>query len=168
MKPKYNIEQDQESSSESGSANSPDQETSNDDDLEEWHGIDQDSSVDVVESVHVLQNALEPETGQSDLPPRTTGLQNDFLVSVYWRIAGAYVPPHLRNAQKDEDKTSAVIQRLTKQLKGLLNRYFFSLLEHIEHINQRDFRMTEQNIAFIIDSFEEVYREHRRNGAYTP
>lgn len=27
------------------------------------------------------------------------------------------------------------------------------------------FRMSEQNIGPIVDSFEEIYREHRRNGA---
>ncbi|KAI6123276.1 hypothetical protein EV401DRAFT_1288685 [Pisolithus croceorrhizus] len=57
--------------------------------------------------------------------------------------AGRYVPPALR-MQKDgtvqEDLT-----KLTRQLKGLLNR------------------MSEQNMTTILDSVEELYRKHRRN-----
>ncbi|ETW83202.1 hypothetical protein HETIRDRAFT_244965, partial [Heterobasidion irregulare TC 32-1] len=54
----------------------------------------------------------------------------------------AYVPPHLRkvDAQKSEALT-----KLTRQLKGLLNR------------------MSEQNIAAILDDVEEAYRKHRRH-----
>ncbi|KAF5391624.1 hypothetical protein D9757_002400 [Collybiopsis confluens] len=53
-----------------------------------------------------------------------------------------YVPPQLRavpNSKKSEGQI-----KLTRQVKGLLNR------------------MSEQNIASILDSIEEIYRNHRR------
>ena len=34
----------------------------------------------------------------------------------------AYVPPHLRNAPRGDDSNSEAILKLTRQLKGLLNR----------------------------------------------
>ncbi|KAI6024751.1 hypothetical protein BKA83DRAFT_4251792 [Pisolithus microcarpus] len=57
--------------------------------------------------------------------------------------AGRYVPPALRmqmDGVVQEDLT-----KLTRQLKGLLNR------------------MSEQNMATVLDSVEELYRKHRRN-----
>lgn len=55
--------------------------------------------------------------------------------------AGRYVPPALRvQTDSHEDLT-----KLTRQLKGLLNR------------------MSEQNMATVLDSVEELYRKHRRN-----
>ncbi|KAF9560494.1 ARM repeat-containing protein [Agrocybe pediades] len=64
-------------------------------------------------------------------------------------MSGAYVPPHLRNAQRETDNNSELIQKLSRQLNGLLNR------------------LSEQNIASILDSFEAVYRDHRRNDVTT-
>ncbi|KAI5980588.1 hypothetical protein EDD15DRAFT_2188073 [Pisolithus albus] len=58
-------------------------------------------------------------------------------------FAGRYVPPALRmqvDGVVQEDLT-----KLTRQLKGLLNR------------------MSEQNMATVLDSVEELYRKHRRN-----
>ncbi|KAJ4477246.1 hypothetical protein J3R30DRAFT_3734177 [Lentinula aciculospora] len=54
-----------------------------------------------------------------------------------------YVPPHLR--AKTESKESEEQIKLTRQLKGFLNR------------------MSEQNIASILDSVEETYRHHGRH-----
>ncbi|EKM78096.1 hypothetical protein AGABI1DRAFT_121724 [Agaricus bisporus var. burnettii JB137-S8] len=54
-----------------------------------------------------------------------------------------YIPPHLRKSQNEQD--SEAITRLKKQLKGLLNR------------------MSEQNLASIIDSVEDLYRDNRRH-----
>ncbi|KAF8907299.1 hypothetical protein CPB84DRAFT_1844000 [Gymnopilus junonius] len=88
---------------------------------EEWHGIDQDELL--LEPTHE-----QPEPSEKKRSP-----------------AGAYVPPHLRNAENEKDTNSEAIQKLSRQLKGLLNR------------------MSEQNIATIIDSVEGVYREHRRH-----
>ncbi|ESK94709.1 mif4g ma4 domain-containing protein [Moniliophthora roreri MCA 2997] len=59
--------------------------------------------------------------------------------------ATKYIPPHLRNAIKASDGTSEALLKLTKQLKGLLNR------------------MSEQNIGSILDGVEEVYRNERRH-----
>ena len=37
-------------------------------------------------------------------------------------LGGVYVPPHLRNAQRQNDSNSEAILKLTRRLKGLLNR----------------------------------------------
>ena len=37
-------------------------------------------------------------------------------------LGAVYVPPHLRNAQRQNDSNSEAILKLTRQLKGLLNR----------------------------------------------
>ncbi|KZV73019.1 hypothetical protein PENSPDRAFT_649267 [Peniophora sp. CONT] len=58
--------------------------------------------------------------------------------------SGRYVPPHLRNKTASADETEA-LAKLTRQLKGLLNR------------------LSEQNIASILDEIEELYRKHRRH-----
>ncbi|KAH0585267.1 hypothetical protein H2248_008510 [Termitomyces sp. 'cryptogamus'] len=60
-----------------------------------------------------------------------------------------YVPPHLRNKQNATDKPSESMIRLSKQLKGLLNR------------------MSEQNMGSILDSIEGIYRDNRRNDVTT-
>ncbi|KAF8525807.1 hypothetical protein BU17DRAFT_74234 [Hysterangium stoloniferum] len=53
-----------------------------------------------------------------------------------------YVPPHLRAAPTEDAER---LMALTRQMNGLLNR------------------LSEQNIASIIASFEELYRKHPRN-----
>ncbi|KAF6754394.1 MIF4G/MA4 domain-containing protein [Ephemerocybe angulata] len=58
---------------------------------------------------------------------------------------GAYIPPHLRKAKLDGQQPSEEILKLTRQLKGLLNR------------------MSEANMASIIDGVEEIYRNNSRN-----
>ncbi|KAG6896315.1 hypothetical protein C0992_009105 [Termitomyces sp. T32_za158] len=60
-----------------------------------------------------------------------------------------YVPPHLRNKENANEKSSESMTRLSRQLKGLLNR------------------MSEQNIGSILDSIEEIYRGNRRNDVTT-
>ncbi|KAG6900793.1 hypothetical protein C0993_000112 [Termitomyces sp. T159_Od127] len=60
-----------------------------------------------------------------------------------------YVPPHLRNKENANEKSSESMTRLSRQLKGLLNR------------------MSEQNISSILDSIEEIYRGNRRNDVTT-
>lgn len=61
------------------------------------------------------------------------------------KSAGRYIPPGLRKqATSDTNETEEQL-KLTRQLKGLLNR------------------MSEQNIATILDSIEDVYRNHRRH-----
>ncbi|KAF8206291.1 hypothetical protein K438DRAFT_1917728 [Mycena galopus ATCC 62051] len=107
--------------SESDEDDSEDESLSDAEDEDEWHGIDPED-VDSDEEDEQKQDApaAKPEPGT------------------------AYVPPHLRNRPQDEAESELML-KLTRQLKGLLNR------------------MTEQNIASILDSIEEIYRKHRRN-----
>ncbi|EGN98882.1 hypothetical protein SERLA73DRAFT_108067 [Serpula lacrymans var. lacrymans S7.3] len=55
-----------------------------------------------------------------------------------------YVPPHLRKQAGNGEKSSEEQLKLTRQMKGLLNR------------------MSEQNMSSILDGVEELYRKHRR------
>ncbi|KAK0204844.1 hypothetical protein DFS33DRAFT_1373461 [Desarmillaria ectypa] len=55
-----------------------------------------------------------------------------------------YIPPHLRHGLTSE-KDSEKIIKVTRNLKGLLNR------------------MSEQNLSSILDGVEEQYRKHRRH-----
>ncbi|KAJ7650126.1 hypothetical protein FB45DRAFT_887044 [Roridomyces roridus] len=98
-----------------------DDESADEEEEEEWGGIQVDSD-DEEEDEKELSNDSAPKP-----QPGT-----------------AYVPPHLRNQPRD-DADSELMVKLTRQLKGLLNR------------------MTEQNISSILDSIEEIYRNHRRN-----
>ncbi|KAF8150806.1 hypothetical protein B0H34DRAFT_665767 [Crassisporium funariophilum] len=91
---------------------------------EEWHGID------------TTTKAFSGASGEEDTP----------VSKVPAPVPGAaYVPPQARNVQRTDDTNSEAILKLTRQLKGLLNR------------------MGEQNISTILDSVEEIYRSHRRN-----
>ncbi|GLB40326.1 putative protein with domain in DAP-5, eIF4G, MA-3 and other proteins [Lyophyllum shimeji] len=63
--------------------------------------------------------------------------------------AARYIPPHLRNKESADARHSESMIKLSRQLKGLLNR------------------MSEQNLAGILDSIEGIYREHRRNDVTT-
>ncbi|TCD69365.1 suppressor of glycerol defect [Steccherinum ochraceum] len=57
----------------------------------------------------------------------------------------AYVPPHLRNRESEGLQESEEQIKLKRQLKGLLNR------------------LSEQNIASILEGIEEIYRNNRRH-----
>ncbi|KAK7033227.1 MIF4G/MA4-domain-containing protein [Favolaschia claudopus] len=104
-----------------------------DEDEDEWHGIEVKDSESGSGSDSDDQE--DQEEDPSDVPA---------VVPVANPQPGtAYVPPHLRNRATDEE--SEIIAKLTRQLKGLLNR------------------MTEQNISSILDAVEEIYRKHRRN-----
>ncbi|KAA1467657.1 ARM repeat-containing protein [Dentipellis sp. KUC8613] len=59
-------------------------------------------------------------------------------------IATKYVPPHLRRQTADSNQSEA-LAKLSRQLKGFLNR------------------LSEQNIGNILDEVEGLYRTHRRN-----
>ena len=74
------------------------------------------------------------------------------------------MPPHLRGVQPSQNQNSEVDIRLTKQLKGLLNRQglvdiYQPLLLICDHV-----RMSEQNLETILDGVEEAYRAYRRHG----
>jgi nucleolar MIF4G domain-containing protein 1 len=58
--------------------------------------------------------------------------------------ASHYVPPHLREKYLDSNGVEGNV-KLTRQLKGLLNK------------------LSEQNVATIVDNIEALYREHRRH-----
>ncbi|KAH9917843.1 uncharacterized protein B0H18DRAFT_687168 [Fomitopsis serialis] len=101
---------------------------------EEWGGIQEDDSSDSADDD--LKYVVSREH------PSPASVQT----SVAATPSGRYVPPHLRNRTKDEDAAPSEAQlKLTRQLKGLLNR------------------LSEQNIASIVDGVEEIYRNHRRH-----
>ncbi|TBU26230.1 MIF4G-domain-containing protein [Dichomitus squalens] len=105
------------------------------DEAEEWHGIgdggaceDAEQSDESSSTQQIESRAEVPETSQ----PASSGSK--------------YVPPHLRErAEIETGQISEAQLKLTRQLKGLLNR------------------MSEQNIATIVDGVEEVYRNNRRH-----
>ncbi|KAF7374789.1 MIF4G/MA4-domain-containing protein [Mycena sanguinolenta] len=110
---------------EDDNVHSEDDSLSDADDDEEWHGI-------------------QPEDIDSDDQDGEANAPTDAVSPAKHEPGTAYVPPHLRKRSQDEPVSEAMI-KLTRQLKGLLNR------------------MTEQNIASILDSIEEIYRKHSRN-----
>ncbi|KAG6819525.1 hypothetical protein H0H93_011028 [Arthromyces matolae] len=92
---------------------------------EEWLGLGED------EENESFQAVLDPPQ------PSSTIEEN----------ASRYVPPHLRNKAPTDEQPSEAMLRLSRQLKGLLNR------------------MSEQNMGTILDSVEDIYRDNRRNAA---
>ncbi|KAJ7227305.1 hypothetical protein GGX14DRAFT_629361, partial [Mycena pura] len=96
----------------------------------EFGDEDEDEDDDAEEEWHGIEEAVEEEEEQNNkLKPL---------------LATAYIPPHLRGRAADQADSEAIV-KLTRQLKGLLNR------------------MTEQNITSILESIEDIYRKHRRN-----
>uniref|UniRef100_D8Q3X7 MI domain-containing protein n=1 Tax=Schizophyllum commune (strain H4-8 / FGSC 9210) TaxID=578458 RepID=D8Q3X7_SCHCM len=96
------------------------------DDEEEWQGI---STNDTPNDTPVPTEASAAAEHPTSSAPATR-----------------YVPPHLRNkAVAGDGQDAEVIAKLTKKLKGLLNR------------------MTEQNFGSIIEGVEETYRQNRRH-----
>lgn len=82
-----------------------------------------------------------------------------------WSPATRYVPPHLR-VQADNKHSEEQI-KLTRQIKGLLNRYLHLYFGSSAFISRSPLcRMSEQNITTILDSVEETYRSHRRHGKF--
>lgn len=77
-----------------------------DEDYEEWTGFDRSSETD---EDPVIPPENPQETAVVPPPPRP---------------GSKYVPPHLRKAAADtQTQLSESLVKLTKQLKGLLNRY---------------------------------------------
>ncbi|KAF5367452.1 hypothetical protein D9758_003658 [Tetrapyrgos nigripes] len=113
-----------------------------DEDDEEREGEDEDENDESVEGVEEEEwtgiqdsgdsDGEEPEAPSEKLPEPSAPTTR-------------YVPPHLRNKDGQDNKNSEALIKLTRHLKGLLNR------------------MSEQNIGSIVDSIEEVYRNHRRH-----
>ena len=77
------------------------------DDEEEWQGI---SANDALPSAPINTHAQDASAAQEPSAPATR-----------------YVPPHLRNkAAAGDGQDAEVIAKLTKKLKGLLNRSVFN------------------------------------------
>src|ERR1700677_3306059 len=68
-----------------------------------------------------------------------------------------YIPPQFRNRSDEDEKDSEQIVKLTRQLKGLLNRCV--LVVHLFSRYSDFHRMSEQNMSMILDSIEDVYRK---------
>jgi nucleolar MIF4G domain-containing protein 1 len=88
---------------------------------EEWNGITQHEPPTT--SGQGLANEVEITILQAARPSSMLH-QTERIATFTDPFAGAYVPPHLRKAQ---DSNPQANQKLTKQLKGLLNRYVYSL-----------------------------------------
>ncbi|KAF9267853.1 hypothetical protein L218DRAFT_955030 [Marasmius fiardii PR-910] len=98
-------------------------------DFEEWNGIE--NNEDEVEESKVV-TAPPEERLEAPLESQTSSQKPT-----------KYVPPHLRNT--GSTSSSEALLKLSKQLKGLLNR------------------MSEQNIGSILDSVEELFRNNKRH-----
>ncbi|TBU48862.1 MIF4G-domain-containing protein [Dichomitus squalens] len=102
---------------------------------EEWHGIGDGGAGEGAEQSDESSSAQQTE-GRAEVPE----------TSQHASSGSKYVPPHLRKrAEIETGQISEAQLKLTRQLKGLLNR------------------MSEQNIASIVDGVEEVYRNNRRH-----
>lgn len=68
-------------------------------------------------------------SGAGDLVPPPTKPQEIATFALTPQLGSKYVPPHLRKTAKDpQNQPSESLIKLTKQLKGLLNRYALYLL----------------------------------------
>ncbi|KAH7913556.1 hypothetical protein BJ138DRAFT_1081255 [Hygrophoropsis aurantiaca] len=93
---------------------------------EEWNGFEENPSDGDSE---ISPNLIETAPSEAKPPPP----------------AGRYIPPSLRKPDKEGTNESEQTLKLTRQLKGLINK------------------MSEQNMSSILESIEEVYRKHRRH-----
>ena len=88
-----------------------------------------------------------------------------FWKTLTWvHIGTRYVPPHLRNRTSDSEPVSEEQMKLTRQLKGLLNRFVQPICRIYGAFLTKLNRLSEQNIGSILESTEEIYRNHRRHG----
>ena len=88
---------------------------------EEWNGITQHKPV--TSSDQELANDVEIPTLRAAQPSSMLHLI-ERIATFADPFTGNYVPPHLR---KTQDSNPQAIQKLTRQLKGLLNRCVYSL-----------------------------------------
>ncbi|KAJ3536451.1 hypothetical protein NM688_g6834 [Phlebia brevispora] len=114
------------------------------DDEDQMDKNDEDATSDDEDSVVSPADGEEEWTGFSDnAPDEDAPVTEETAEKPIPSIR--YVPPHLRHHEAENGPASEEQLKLTRQLKGLLNR------------------MSEQNIATIVDSIEEIYRKHRRH-----
>ncbi|KAG5646977.1 hypothetical protein DXG03_001700 [Asterophora parasitica] len=110
------------------------------DDEETFDGEVSDEDQELEETGDEEWGGIDEGSEESDEAPELIPVQEG---------ATRYIPPHLRNREPTDEKNTEVMLKLKRQLKGLLNR------------------MSEQNMATILDSVEGIYRENRRNDVTT-
>ncbi|KZV97483.1 ARM repeat-containing protein [Exidia glandulosa HHB12029] len=110
-----------------------------DEDDEEWEGVEQDAVSDSASISEDGDEAPQLVPIRSEENGEETATQGPATAS------GRYVPPALRKQQLAASAPSEETLKLTRQLKGLLNR------------------MSEQNIATVLADIEEAYRKHSRH-----
>lgn len=101
---------------------------------EEWGGLDELSGNDGSDA-----------GGSDDSVDEMTETKESQHSDAQPKAVGRYIPPGLRKQATSNTNETEEQLKLTRQLKGLINR------------------MSEQNIATILDSIEDVYRNHRRH-----
>ncbi|KAG2017925.1 MIF4G/MA4 domain-containing protein [Coprinopsis cinerea AmutBmut pab1-1] len=112
---------------EGGSEDSEDDGLEDEEEEEEWGGIESDSGSTESEAEESSEAGKAGKAAETTTKPAA---------------GSVYVPPHLRKAPATQ---SEALLKLTRQLKGLLNR------------------MSEQNIGSIVGSIEDIYRDNSRN-----
>ncbi|KAM9827609.1 nucleolar MIF4G domain-containing protein 1 [Neosynchiropus ocellatus] len=121
-------EEELESDERDGNEDDDDEEDA-EDDMCESHSEESEEENDVPKEEEE-EEEVETETGNIQTP--------DPVASA----AGRYIPPHLRNVE--DDKRKAELEKLKKNVKGLINR------------------LSEANMAFICSQLEELYMSRSR------
>lgn len=98
---------------------------------DEWAGFDSN----VADIVRTDTDAHQLAEGEGASPSNQESTNS----------GGRYIPPGLRKQLEGDLGSQEDLTKLTRQLKGLLNR------------------MSEQNMATVLDGMEEIYRKHRRH-----
>ncbi|KAI0250232.1 hypothetical protein BJV78DRAFT_1275847 [Lactifluus subvellereus] len=106
--------------------------------FEEWNGFQKPTLDGAMRNRELnLESSDSLFTGVKSSSTSTATIQTHTRTS-------RYIPPHLREEPSDPSRTESNV-KLTRQLKGSLNK------------------LSEQNIATILDNIEALYREHRRH-----
>ncbi|KAG8803249.1 suppressor of glycerol defect [Serendipita sp. 398] len=107
---------------------------------------DEDEDEDVKELATTAEKVFEAPS-DDDAKSDETGTSSDKMPNPPESLkATNYVPPHLRQASSDEQ---ARRMRVLRQLKGLMNK------------------LSESNLATVLSSVEDIYRQHPRNDITT-
>ncbi|XP_042366601.1 nucleolar MIF4G domain-containing protein 1 [Plectropomus leopardus] len=115
------------------------EEDDDDDDDEEEMVDEEEMEAELDESDEAdSDDENQRETEEKAPDTKTSGSKSETVISA----AGKYVPPHLRSA--GDDKRKAELEKLKRNVKGLLNR------------------LSEPNMASISGQLEELYMSHSR------
>ncbi|KAH9994867.1 hypothetical protein BJV77DRAFT_1059843 [Russula vinacea] len=114
-----------------------------DDGLGDGGGSSDDSRSTEPEEWHGFQDTTF-DSANHDGEPGSSSDSRSVLAKFSSGRASDYVPPHLREKPSDSNGVEGNV-KLTRQLKGSLNK------------------LSELNIATIVDNIEALYREHRRH-----